>query len=158
MFWAPCGSGGGGLGVCRWGVLGVPPTHVPMHMHTCTHMHAHAWMVNMIISCKWLPPLGESLGIPYYVIHAHECMHVCACTSMCTCVWAPSHHPHPNPPTPTPRGDPWNQSKFNSTWTNWDILIPFEDLWFVEHPHLWVGGWVGQWVNGWGQVKWLTIE
>ena len=61
-------------------------------------------MVNMIISCKWPPPLGESLGIPYDVIHV--CMYVHAC--VCAHVWgAPSHHPPPHPPTPTPqRGDP----------------------------------------------------
>ena len=90
----------GGIG---WGVVGgvgVPLTHV--------HTHAHVHVVNMIISCKWLPPLGESLRFPYDVICAHMCM--------CMCVGAPSHHP---PPTsthpPAPRGDPWNQSKFNST-------------------------------------------
>ena len=51
------------------GVVGGTPTHVHMHVHACTHMHTHACVVNMIISCKWLPPLGESLGIPYDVIH-----------------------------------------------------------------------------------------
>ena len=58
VFWAPCSSGGG------WGCL---------HMHTCTHMR----VVNMIISCKWPSPLGESLGISYDVICM--CMHVRAC-------------------------------------------------------------------------------
>ena len=59
--------------------------------HTC----AHACMVNMIISCKWLPPLdfwGIPVGIPYDVIHVQACMHACAC------VWGTSHHP---PPTST---------------------------------------------------------
>ena len=37
------------------GWLGVSPTHV--------HMHAHARVVNMIISCKWLLPL-DFCGIP----------------------------------------------------------------------------------------------
>ena len=62
----------GVLGTLRlwgWGVAGgCPPTHVHMHAYACTCMHAHACMVNMIISCKWLPPLGEYLGIPYDVI------------------------------------------------------------------------------------------
>ena len=61
----------GSLRLWGWGVgggWGVPPTHVHMHAHARTHTHAHARMVNMIISCKWLPPLGESLGIPYDVI------------------------------------------------------------------------------------------
>ena len=62
-------DGGGG-----W--LGVPPTHV--------HMHTHACMVNMIISCKWLPPLGEYLGLPMMsYVHVHACIcvhaHACAC-------------------------------------------------------------------------------
>ena len=102
------GWGGGWMGV--GGGWEVPPTHVHMHAHTCTRMHTHACVVNMIISCKWLPPLGEYLGIPYDVI--------CAC--VCMCVHMGRVHPltssHPHPPTPPPhRGDPQNHSKFNST-------------------------------------------
>ena len=101
QLWGWVDGGGGG-----WGV---PHTHV--------HAHAHARVVNMIISCKWLPPLGESLGIPYDVIRVCVCVWTCMHTHACACVWgAPTHHP---PPTsihpPIPRGDPWNQSKFNST-------------------------------------------
>ena len=51
------GWGGGWMGV--GGGWGCPP-----HMCTCMCMHTHAHVVNMIISCKWLPPLGEYLGIP----------------------------------------------------------------------------------------------
>ena len=91
-----------GMGVDGWGECGWGWCHTCVHAHTCTH--AHGCMVNMIISCKWLPPLGESLGIPYVVIHACVCVH----THVCMCVEAPSHHPHP-------WGDPQNQSKFNST-------------------------------------------
>ena len=42
-------------------------------------------------------------------------------------------------------------------WLNQDNSILFEDLWFVEtlHPWVGVGVWVDGWVNGWGQVKWL---
>ena len=76
-------EGGGGLGV--------PHTHVHMHAHAHMHTHAHACMVNMIISCKWPPPLGESMGIPYDVILTCACMHVCACMCMCMCVGASSH-------------------------------------------------------------------
>ena len=129
------------------GWLGVPPTH--MHVHT--HMHAHACMVNMIISCKWQPPLGESLGIPCDVI----CMHACMCTCVGGTLSPPSTKIHP---PPTPWGDPQNQSKFHSTWTNRDISILFEDLKSVEKsPHMggcmvwWVGGWVGWWVGS-GQI------
>ena len=51
-------------------VVGGAP-HTCAHAHACmhTHTHTHAHVVNMIISCKWPPPLGESLGIPYDVIH-----------------------------------------------------------------------------------------
>ena len=99
MFWAPCGSGGGGWVDEGGGWLGVPPTQ--MHTHTCTHTHTH--MVNMIISCKWPPPLGEYLGIPYDVI----------CTCVHVCVHISGVHPPttplpiqgctlPPPPTPPP--------------------------------------------------------
>ena len=146
------GWGGGWIGV--GGGWGVPPTHV--HMHT----HAHACMLNMIISCKWPPPLGESLGIPYDVI----CTCACVCACMCVYVHVYGGHPlttpHPHPPSHPPPGDPRNQSKFNSTWTNRDISILFEDLKSVEtSPPM--GGcmvwWVGGWVDGWDQVKTLKI-
>ena len=87
------------------GVWGMPLTHMHMHTHAHMHTHTHECMINMIISCKWLPPLGESMGIPYDVIRA--CVHMDACACMCTCVGAPSHHPPPtsNHPPP-PRGTP----------------------------------------------------
>ena len=43
----------GSLWLWGWGWLGGAPTH----------MHIHACMVNMIISCKWLLPL-DFWGIP----------------------------------------------------------------------------------------------
>ena len=120
-FWCfglPAGPGvRGGVDGWGWGVVGGAPTHVHTHLHarTCTHAHAH--VLNMIISCKWPPPLGESLGIPYDVIHVCACMHICACACMCTCVGGTLSPPptpiHPAPPPPG--GDPQNQSKFNST-------------------------------------------
>ena len=134
------GVWGGWMGVGRW-LGGIP--------HTCAHTHTHAHVVNMIISCEWQPPLGESLWC-----HMHVCMrvhmHMCGGT-----LSPPPTHIHP--PPPPPRGDPQNQSKFNSTWTNQDISIQFEDLKSVEtSPPMggcmvsWV---VGGWVDGWGQVK-----
>ena len=87
------GVGGGWLGVsgCGWGWLGVHPTDMDMHMRT------HACVVNMIISCKWPPPLGESLGISYDVICACMCVHVHVC----------GRHPLTTPhPPPTPQGGP----------------------------------------------------
>ena len=84
------------------GSWGVPATHVHMYVHARMCTHTHACVVNMIISCKWPPPLGESLGIPYDVICACVCMHVCV--HMC---WG---HPLTTPthmhPPPTPRGIP----------------------------------------------------
>ena len=101
-------------GVGRWvdrggGWLGGAPHTVHMCTCTCTHTHAHACVVNMIISCKWLPPLGESMGIPYDVIRTCTCVHMRACTCMCTFVGAPPHHPPPpptHPPTPQRGGPP----------------------------------------------------
>ena len=82
---------------------GVPHTH--MHMHVHTHTHAHACMVNMIISCKWPPPLGESMGIPYDVIRTCACVRVRACACMCMCVGGtPSPPPPPSTHPPPPRG------------------------------------------------------
>ena len=92
---------GGGWVDVGGGWLGVPPKHMYTHAHT----HTHACMVNMIISCKWLPPLGESMGIPYDVICTCVCMHVHVCA--CACVWrAPFHHPNFHPITPHPWGGP----------------------------------------------------
>ena len=85
--------GGGG-----WGV---PHTHMPMPAHTRMCMHAHVRVVNMIISCKWPPSLGESLGIPYDVICMCVCMHACACVFMCMCVGGTLS---PLPPTSKTRG------------------------------------------------------
>ena len=156
MFWAPCGSGGGGWVDVGggWRVVG----GCPPHMCTRMRMHTHARVVNMIISCKWPPPLGESLGIPYDVICVCMCVHACACACMCRCVGGTLSPPTPPPPRVYHR----NQSKFNSTWTNQDISIPFEDLKSVKtFPPMggcmiwWV--WVGGWVDGWGQVKSLKI-
>ena len=83
------------------GGWGVPPTHVHMHAHTCTH--THACVVNMVISCKWPPPLdlGKSWGFPMM-------SYACACTCMCVCTWVGCTltTPHPHPPTPTPQGGP----------------------------------------------------
>ena len=93
------GWGGGWMGV--GGGWGVPPTHVHTHAHARTCTHAHARVVNMIISCKWLPPLGEYLGIPYDVIRACVRMHVHVGGMH------PLTTPHPHPPTPpSPGGGP----------------------------------------------------
>ena len=110
--------GWGGLGGWGWGVVGGCPPH--MCTHTCTHAHActcmrgkHDNSMQMTASIGF----GEIPGIPYDVICACACvcMHACAC--MCMCVGGPCHHPPPPSTHPLPPrvGDPWNQSKFNST-------------------------------------------
>ena len=146
MFWAPCGSGvGGDVWMLVGDAWGMPPTDVHMHAHACTCVCGkHNFM-------QMAAPIG---GIPGNSLWCHMHMHMCACTCMCMCVGAPSHHP-PTNIYPPPRGDPQNQSKFNSTWTNRDISIPFEDLKSVEtFPSMgrcigrWVGGWVGGLMGG----------
>ena len=95
------GWGGGWMGGC-WGV---PPTHMHMHAHTHMHTHTYTRVLNMIISCKWPPPLGESLGIPYDVI--------CTCACMCMCVGStlsPPPPPSTHPLTPQ-RGGPLESLK-----------------------------------------------
>ena len=107
--WGWMYGGGGG-----WGV---PLTHIHMHAHTCTCTHAHIHIKHDNFNCKWQPPLGESLGIPYDVICVCMCMCVHAYTCMCMCVGSTLSPPTTSihPPTHPPRGDPWNQSKFNSS-------------------------------------------
>ena len=149
MFWAPCGSGGGGWMDGGEGWLGGAP-HTCAHARTCTRMRVkHDNFMQMAA------PIGGILGIPYDVICACACVHVFACA----CVGGTLSPPPPQSTHP-PGGDPRNQSKFNSTWTNRDISIPFEDLKSVEtSPPM--GGcvvwWVGGWVDGWDQVKTLKI-
>ena len=141
-----------------WGGWGVPPTHVHTHAHARTRTHAHACVVNMIISCKWPPPLGVSLGIPYDVIHACACMHVHACTCMCTCVGC-THLPPPSTHPPTPRGGTPEISQNSITLELIEIFqFRFEDLKSVEtSPPMggcivwWVGGWVSGLMVGSGQ-------
>ena len=93
------------VGVWEWGwfLQGVPThMHTHTHAHMCTHAHIHVKHDNF--NCKWQPPLGESLGIPYDVIRMCTCVCMCACMCVCMCVGAPSHHPHPIHPPPTPQG------------------------------------------------------
>ena len=98
-----------------WGVVGWldrgggwlrgAPHNMHMHAHAHTHRHAHACVVNMIISCKWPPPLGKSMGIPYDVIRMCVCVCMCVCMCMCICVeGTPSTPPTCIHPPPTPKG------------------------------------------------------
>ena len=162
MFRAPCGSGGGAggwMGVGGWGggwLGGAPYTHA--HTHACTHTHVCTCMRGKHDNfMQMAAPIG---GIPGNSLWCHT--RVRACVRACVHVRVhvgrvnPLTTPHPHPPTPNPTGgDPRNHSKFNSTWTNRDISILFEDLKSVEtSPHMggfiiwWVGGWVGGSMGG----------
>ena len=143
-----------------WGWLGGAPhtrahARICMHVHTCTRTHVkHDNFMQMAAPIGGIP--GNSLWC-----HMHVCVHAC----MCMCVEGTlSPPPTTIHPPPTPRGDPQNQSKFNSTWTNQDISIPFEDLKSVEtSPPMggcmvwWVGGWGGWWVGSGQNTKNLKI-
>ena len=90
-----------------WGGWGITTTH--MHMHACTYTHIYT--LKMIISiANGSPHWGNPWEFP---VMSYACMCVHAC--MCMCVGGTLSPPPPHPHTPTPWGDPWNQSKFNST-------------------------------------------
>ena len=103
----------GSLRLWGWGVDGWGCRVVGGCSHTCAHActctHAHTRVLNMIISCKWPPPLGEYLGIPYDVICACACVRVRACACMCTCLGgtlSPPSTPIHQPPHPRGGGPP----------------------------------------------------
>ena len=145
-------DGGGG-----W-LEGAP--HTCAHACACTYAHVCTCMCGKHGNfMQMAAPIGfgEIPGIPYDVICACVCVHVHVHMGGVHPLTTPNPHP---PSPPSPRGDPQNHSKFNSTWTNLDISILFEDLKSVEtFPSM--GGciiwWVGGWVDGWGQVKSLNI-
>ena len=98
------GWGAGWMGVV-WG----PP-------HTCTHTRTHTRMCmhgKHYNSMQMATPIGfgEIPGIPYDVIHAYMCVH--AYVHVCGGTLSPPPPPSTHPPSL--RGDPRNQSKFNST-------------------------------------------
>ena len=118
----------------------------------CPHMHTHAHThVYMYRNCKWL------------LTWRHPCLACLAClTCMCMCACIGHSSTHPYPPSlpfthlpPCQGADPWKQLKFNNTWTNQDISIPFKDLKCVMNfPPMgrymvwWVGGWLGGLMGG----------
>ena len=91
---------GWGVGGWVWGVVG----GCPPHMCTHTHMHTHIHIKHDNFNCKWQPPLGESLGIPYDVIRARACM--CMHVHVCGGTPSPSLPPSTHPPTPQGGGPP----------------------------------------------------
>ena len=105
----------GGLGGWGWRLVGGCPPHMCTctHMHTCTHMDIYT--LNMIISIANGSP---HWGNPWeFRMMSYTRVHVCACVHVHVCGGHPLTTPHPHPTNPsTPQwGDPWNQSKFNST-------------------------------------------
>ena len=138
-------DGDGTLSGCLGGAL-----HMCTCTHACTHVHARAYMYKHDNFMQMAAPIGKSWGIPLW----HHRSHARVCMYMCTCVGHPPKHPErvptPSPHLPPPRGDPRNQLKFDNTWTNQDISIPFENLKSVKnsHPRVGVCVLVGGWVVG----------
>ena len=106
---------GGGLGgwVGVWMGGGNPHTHAHVHAHARTRAHRTCMRIDMIISCKWLLPLGYTIGNSYDVIRARAFVRVRACACACACVWGlPTPTPTPtHPPTHPPGGGPPQISK-----------------------------------------------
>ena len=159
-WWWVDGGGGGWMGVVVGGWGWGAPTHVHMYVHACMHMHAHIHVKHDNFNCKWQPPLGESLGIPYDVIHTHAC--ACMCMHVHMCGGHPLTTPPPHPPTHPPGGTP----KISENSIALELIETFQfclkiwNLWRLPYPWVGVsfGGWVdGGWVDGWGQVKTLKI-
>ena len=107
VFWAPCGSGGGGWmdgGGGGWG--GAPYIHV----HACTCIHLHACMHAHVKHDNFMQMAAPIGGIPGTSLWCHTCM--CVCVHVCMHVHVHvyggtlSPPPHHHPPTPTPQGGP----------------------------------------------------
>ena len=159
---AALGVGGGCMGIK--GCWGYP--HTFAHARICRHMHTHTHMPGKHDNfMQMAAPIGESLGIPYDVIHAYTCVPMLTC--MCVCMRAPHHHP---PPTfthpPTSQGGTTGISQNSialelmeifqfclKIWNLWRLPHPWVGVWFGE----WVGGWVGRWVGSGQNTKNLKI-
>ena len=123
-------------------------------------MHAHAYMLNMIIYANGCP-YGE---IPEETLLCHIHMYMCALACRCINAWDTPTHSQPPPPISThltySEVETPNKLKCNKTWMNWDISILFKDLKSVDTSptragcivYGWVGGWVDWWVDWW--VEW----
>ena len=157
MFWAPCGSGVGGVdgwgwGVDGWGWLRGAP-HTCAHARACTHMHArtrtyvkHDNFIQMAAPIGGIP--GNSLWC-----HMHVCVCACACVHMCVhmCGGHPLTTPNPYPTTPSPPKGGTPGITQNSIALELIEIFQFRlkiwNLWRLPHP--WVGVWFGGWVGGW---------
>ena len=143
------------------GWLGVPPTHIYMHVHRCMHAHTCTCMCGKHDNfMQMATPIG---GIPGNSLWCHTHVHVCACTFMCvhTCahVWGhPSTTPHPQLPTPTPQGGTPRISK-NSIALE---LIKIYSRYSLTHGWVygfgeWVGVLMGQITKNFKNVDWIKI-
>ena len=141
-----------------WGHGGCP--HMHAHTRTCMHMHTHT-----CIELQMAASMEASMFSMFSMFNMH--VRVCTCVCMCACMEHPPPTPIPTPTpihpsaTPPPGVDPRNHLKFDTTSTDQDISILFEDLKFVKKSPP-MGGCVVWWVvgrvDGWGQVKSLKIK
>ena len=127
----PGGVADGWMGVgVSMGVWGM--SHSCIHAHTCTRMHAHTYMLNMLNMLNRCLHVGGHLQFLY--MYKCACVHVCACPYMCVCVGTPPmppDAPHHLPP-PQSRREP-KTPKFNKSWTNQDNSILFGRFFTSEH-------------------------
>ena len=135
MFWAPCGSGGGGAGwmgvgggwgvggLGGWGWLGGAP-HTCAHARARTHAHAHACVGKHDNSMQMAAPIGfgEIPGIPYDVICACACVRVRACAR----VWGGTLSPPTTPIHPPPHPPGWGTPRISQNAIALELIEIFQ--------------------------------
>ena len=130
----------GGVGVGGWGWDSLRMFGgCPMHMCTCTHACALAYMYKHDIFMQMPAPIGKSWGIPYDIIG-----HARACVCMCALVWGTPQHPdRVPPPSIHPHAPKWGTPGISQNSIALKLIEIFQfhlkiwNLWRISHP--WVG-------------------